>query len=158
VDIRVTTTGPNFSALIRQRERDIKQANRKLASPVSKAGIKAIKSGAPTFRGKQLSARTDPPRLSGDTLSVTFYGTSAGAWAIKESGTDGPYAIRPKKGSVLAFPGAGRKTKRGGRTGVAKYVLKHPGITGTGAWTQAVKRLAAAVEKPISQIYDRALS
>jgi hypothetical protein len=156
VDIRITPKGQTFEALIRQSNRDLKKANRKVASPVSKKGIKAIKSGAPTFRGKQLTAKTET-HTSGRGVMITFYGTPAGAWAIKETGTDGPYPIRPKRAAVLAFPGAGRKTGRG-RSGVQAYVLKHPGIAGRREWTKAGPRLEHAVGPTIEKVYDEALT
>jgi hypothetical protein len=157
VDIRVTPKGLTLEASFRRTSANVKKANRAFVSPVTRKGIAAIKSGAPTFRGKQLTAKTDPPHLTATSATITFYGKPAGAWSIKESGTDGPYPIRPKKASVLAFPGAGRKTK-GGRSGVQAYVLKHPGIAGRRAWTKARPRLERAVGPVIRREYDKALT
>jgi hypothetical protein len=154
VDFRVTPKGPSFEQLIRQTERDLKRANRRVAKPTSKAGIAAIKGGAPTFRGKQLTAKTDVHQ-SGDGVRITFWGTPAGAWSIKESGAV-EHPIKPRKAQALAFPGAGRKTK-GGRSGVTMSV-KHPGVDGRGLWTQAGGRLEDAVGPVIEDVYDEALT
>jgi hypothetical protein len=165
VDVRVVAKGPTFEAVVREQVRTLNRVNRRIYAPITRKGIKAIKSGAPTFQGKKLTARTDPPERSATSTTITFYGVSAGAWAIKESGAKEHEIFprqRPRRGgtrkSALAFPGAGRKTKGGGRTGVAAYVLNHPGVAGRHLWTQAGKRLRAALTPAITDEYDKALT
>jgi hypothetical protein len=150
VDIRITPKGQTFGALIRQADRDLKKANRKVAGPVSKAGVKAIKAGAPTFRGKQLTAKTEV-HTSGNGAVVTFYGTPAGAWAINETGAKA-HEIVPRRRQALAFPGAGRK---GSGFTVSAH---HPGIGGRRMWTKAGARLEDAVGPAIEDVYDEALT
>lgn len=156
--VTVTPKGPTFEALIRQADRDLKAANRKVAGPVSKAGIRAIRSGAPTFRGKQLTAKTEVDN-SGSGVVITFYGVSAGAWAINETGAVAHDIFprqRPRNGgrrrSALKFPGAGRNG--------SGYALSahHPGVRGRRLWTAAGRRLEDAVEPAIEKVYDKALS
>jgi hypothetical protein len=163
VDIRVVPKGQTFEALIRQADRKLKAANRRAVAPISRAGIKAVKSGAPTFQGKQLSARIDPPTRSAGRITITFYGVSAGAWAINETGAVAHDIFprqRPRNGgrrkSALKFPGAGRSTK-GGSTGYA-LSAHHPGVRGRHLWTAAGKRIAAAVAPVIDDVYGEALN
>jgi hypothetical protein len=150
VDIRITPKGPSFDKLIGQAERKLKAANRKVAGPVSKAGIRAIKSGAPTFRGRQLTAKSEV-HTSGDGVRVTIYGVSAGAWAINETGAKA-HDIRPKRAKSLAFPGAGRKG-----SGYA-MIAHHKGIGGRHLWTKAGDRLEDAVGPVIEDVYDEAFT
>jgi hypothetical protein len=151
VDIRITPKGKSFDSLVRDANRKLKTANRKLAGPVSRAGVKAIKSGAPTFAGRQLTAKTEVHN-SGDGARITFYGVSAGAWAIKETGAKA-HVIKPKRARALAFPGAGG---HGGKaTGYAKSA-NHKGVRGRRLWTQAGDRLEGAVGPVIEDVYDEA--
>jgi hypothetical protein len=164
VDVRVVPKGQTFEALIREQVRGLNKANRRVVSAVSRKGIAAIKSGAPTFAGKRLTARTDPPKRRSGLVELTFYGVSAGAWSIKESGAKEHEIFprrRPRRGgsrkSALAFPGAGRRTSHG-RSGVQAYVLNHPGVRGRKLWTKAGKRLEAAITPTIIDVYDEALT
>jgi hypothetical protein len=159
VDIRVVPKGQTFEAIIREQVRGLNKANRKVTAAVSRKGIAAIKRGAPTFAGKRLSARTDPPRRSSGLVTLTFYGVSAGAWSMKESGAkrhDIDPKQRPRRGGTrkkaLAFPGAGRKG-----SGFTMHV-DHPGFTGRHLWTAAGERLEAAVTPTIIDVYDEALA
>jgi hypothetical protein len=149
VDIRVVPKGQTFEQIVRQADRKLKAANRKVAGPVARKGIKSIKSGAPRFRGKQLTAKTEV-HTSGNGTRVTFYGVSAGAWAINETGAK-EHDIRPKRARALAFPGAGRKG-----SGYA-MIAHHKGIRGRGLWTKAGARLEDAVGPAIEDVYDKAL-
>ena len=158
MDVRVVPKGQTFEQVMRGLTRELNKANRSVVKDVSRAGIKAIKSGAPTFAGKRLTARTDPPRRSTNLVTVTFYGVSAGAWAINENRVkrhDIDPRQRPRRGGTrkkaLAFPGAGRKG--GGYT----MHVDHPGIRARHLWTAAGKRLEAAVQPAIEDAYDEAL-
>jgi len=155
VDIRVTPKGPSFDKLITQADRKLKAANRKVAGPTSKAGIRAIKSGAPTFAGRKLTAKTRV-HTSGSGARITFYGVSAGAWAINERRVKA-HNIRPKRAKALAFPGAGRTSKGGSSSGYA-MTAHHKGIRARGRWTKAGARLEDAVEPAIEKVYDEAFS
>jgi hypothetical protein len=158
VDVRITPKGQTFEALVRQADRALKSANRKLAGPVSRKGIKAIKAGAPRFGTprKQLTAKTEV-HTSGDGVVITFYGVSAGAWAINETGAKAHDIFprqRPRNGGTrrkaLAFAGAGRNG-----SGYAA-VAHHKGIGARGLWTKAGERLEDAVGPAIEDVYDEA--
>jgi len=159
VDVRVVPKGQTFEALIREQVRGLNKANRRVVSAVSRKGIAAIKKGAPSIGGKKLTAKTNPPKRRSGLVELTFYGTSAGGWAINENRVkrhDIDPRQRPRRGGkrrkALAFPGAGRKG-----SGFTMHV-DHPGIRARRLWTKAGKRLEAAVTPSIIDVYDEALT
>jgi hypothetical protein len=157
VRITVKPVGHTFEALIRDTERDLKKANRKVGKQIGQAGVKAINKGAPRMWGRILATRYEITADTTDRISVLFLPApkNAGGWAMRESGTR-PHDI---------YPGGGRGAKQRKGKGEALFFdglysahVWHPGSSGERAWTRAGDRLEPAVTEVVEKIYAEALT
>jgi hypothetical protein len=114
---------------------------------VERAGKQAIRKGAPVMFGgaKPLSSKT---KLTASTtgFDIVFDPYTVGGWTIAEHGTR-PHPIRPRSAKALHWSGD-RYT----------MAVAHPGTAGRKSWTKALKRLDAAVDPLIEDIYAEAIT
>jgi hypothetical protein len=143
VGITVTAKGPTLDTLTRDVIKDLRAANKKAAKAAVKGGTQAIRKGAPRMFGRQLGARERITTWP-DKWNVEIFPAKgqSGAWAIQESGAK-PHPIKPRRGRAL-------------RLGADMFYadVNHPGVGGHGAWAKAGTRLAAAIDREITAVYD----
>lgn len=153
MQITVKPVGKTFQAVIREVERDLKKANRKVGTKVKKAGVAAINKGAPVMWGNPLKA-TAKIEPWPDGVVVTFFAAprNAGGWAIQESGASA-HDIYPRKGRQ----GRNNRAAALSFNGLYSNNVWHPGTRGRQAWTKAVDRLEPAVRKAVEEAFAEAV-
>jgi hypothetical protein len=153
VEFTVTTVGKGLDGLVRDTAKDLKKANRKAGTELSKKGLAAMRKGAPRMWGRRLAIKSEKHVTVHDCV-VDFFPApkNAGGWAIQESGRRGGYEIYPKHrgrngrpAALLVADGMYAANALGGAWGGRK------------AWTKAGERLFKAVDKTVKDVYDDAL-
>ncbi len=146
MDFTVTTKGPTLDTLLAGTVRDLKAANRTAGRDMAKVGKAAARKGAPRMFGRKLAVKAKVDAFA-STATVEFNPAKrqAGPWQIAETGRRGGYTVKPRRAKALTFDG--------------RYAsVTHPGrVAGRRAWSQAVARIAKAVDRTVHDVYDDAM-
>lgn len=146
MEFTIKAVGPDVGDVVNRQIKQFTAANRKVGAAVNKAGVAAMKRGAPgSFAGYPLKIKGKVTSAGGDHVEVRFQGSPVGFWCMLESGAK-PHKIRPKNADALWFGGH-----------FLEYV-DHPGFAGKGSWSKLQPALKAAVSEAVDDTYTAVIA